>query len=94
MRKMTALALSCLLVAGMFAGCRRNPATGTSTPTGMTTTATTHATQATQATQHTTHATESTRDTHVTELPTEMTTTPGVTGGTDAGRSRSMPPRY
>lgn len=96
MRKITALALSCILVAGLFAGCRRNNMAETTIPSTkpvVTTTApTVHTTEATRATtEHTTTATVP----HTTNGngATDHSGATGATGATgESGqRNRNMP---
>ena len=90
MKKIAVLALSCVMVAGMFAGCRRNHVNETVMPTVTTNTtaATTRpSTHATQPTQHTTHGTEATRETTVPILPSTTETIPGGSAHTENGRA-------
>lgn len=91
MKKYVILALSCVLAAGMFAGCRRNDMTDTSAPS---TSATTQPTTA-PTTAPTTRPTETvrpTQNTEPTQTPTEMPTLPGTTDGTEG--NRRVRPRY
>lgn len=92
MKKIVILALSCVMAAGLFTGCRRRPVNETVTPTVTTRATTAPTVHTTQPTQNTTHATEATRNTTVPEV------IPGVTGATNGtestGRSRQARPSY
>lgn len=97
MRKFAILAFSCLLIASIFAGCRRNNGAETSNPSGGSTTGNT----TTATTSTTAPTTQTTRPTQNTTRPSEGTTTPlmpegpgGTTGTDNEGRVRQTPPRY
>ncbi len=97
MKKYAILALSVLLVAATFAGCRRNVGNETSNPTGTTPTvtqpATTHpTTRPTTLPTETTRQTEPSHDTTPGSTPTDMI--PGGDHTDSTGHSRIMPPRY
>ena len=89
MKKFAALALSCILAVGLFAGCRRNVGNETAAPTPNPTSNTTEHTTGTKP--HTQPSTQP--ETHNTTVPSVIPDTSDAIDGTDGmDRSRRIPP--
>lgn len=91
MKKYVILALSCILAAGIFTGCRRNDMNNTSVPSTQATTQPTTA-PATKPATHPTETVRPTESTTETETPTVMPTMPDGMDGTEGARRTR--PRY